>query len=249
MQFKAAIGKTIDDRVAHVGPIWNVLPIGVQAACGLTPAFNDVPGQTAACEQVVILWAPTELVHQRPQRHGAVHAASGDHDVCPFSQSTGHRHCAQIGIGRQHLRGQGLAAVHVAGVCVAQGGQLRADVVTQNHRNFRVQAHAVGQGLQRIGTSLRVHATSIGHHFDAALHHFRQNGFHGHIDKVGGIAHVGLLGAHRRHDGHGGLSQVIKHQVVDQARSHQLRGAQHAVAPKTGGATDADCASRRRVKM
>ena len=249
MQFKAAIGKAIDDRVADIWPIGNVLPIGVQAPRGLAAAFNDVPGQTAAGEQVVILWAPIKFVHQRPQRHGTVHPASGDHNVCPFGQRTGHRHCAQIGIGRQHLGGQGIAAVHVAGVRIAQGGQLRADVVAEHHRNFWAQAHAVGQGLQRIGAALWVHAARVGDDLDAALHHLGQGGFHRHVDKVGGVAHVWFFGAHRGHDGHGGLGQVVKYKVVNQARLHKLGCAQHAVAPKTGGAANADRAAGRRIKV
>ena len=44
VQLKAAVGIAVDDGVADVRPIRNVLPIGVQTARGLATAFNDVPG-------------------------------------------------------------------------------------------------------------------------------------------------------------------------------------------------------------
>ena len=38
-------------------------------------------GQAALGQPVVILGAPAELMHQGPQRDGAIHAAPGDHDL------------------------------------------------------------------------------------------------------------------------------------------------------------------------
>ena len=136
---KAAVRLAIDDRVADVVPIGNVLPIGVQPAGGLATALDDVTGQTAARQLMKVVLLPAKRVDERPQGGGAVHAAAGDDDVGPRVQSLGDRPSAQVGIRAQHFLGQGFAAEHVGAALFAQPGQQRRDVVAFDHRDARLQ--------------------------------------------------------------------------------------------------------------
>ena len=65
-----SVGVTLDHGIADVGPVGHVLPVGEQAAGGLGAAFDDVAGQGAGGEAVIVGVGPAELVHQRPQRQG-----------------------------------------------------------------------------------------------------------------------------------------------------------------------------------
>ena len=57
------------------------LPVGVQAAGRLAAAFDDVAGEAAGGQPVVVVGPPAELVHQHAERDRAVDAAAGDDDV------------------------------------------------------------------------------------------------------------------------------------------------------------------------
>ena len=237
---EAAVGMALQHGVADVGPIRDVLPVGVQAARGLAAALDEMPGQAARGQQVVVLRRPAELVHQRPERHRAVHAPAGDDDVSPFGQRTRHGQRAQVGVGAEHALRQGLPAHHVPRSGRAQLGQQRAHVIAQHHGNARLQAQAVGQGAQRIGAALGVDAPGVGHHLDALAHHLGEHGLHGDVYEIGGVTEFGPFGARPSQHRHGGLGQVVEHQVVEGALFHELRCGHHAVAPEAGGAADAD---------
>ena len=136
-QREAAVGMALDDGVADVGPVRNLLPVGVQPTGRLAAAFDDVPGQAAAGQFVVLVGGPAELVHQGPQCDGAVDAAAGDHDVGPGLECAHDGQRTEIGIGAQHPLGQGLAAEHVALIGGSQSGHLGAHVVALDHRDAR----------------------------------------------------------------------------------------------------------------
>ena len=102
---KAAIGGTLHDRVADVGPIRHAGPVGVQPARGLATAFNDVTCEAACREQVKFVRAPAKLVHQHAQRHRRVHTTPGDDNLRPGVKRGADRQCAQVGIGRENFFG------------------------------------------------------------------------------------------------------------------------------------------------
>jgi hypothetical protein len=230
----------LDDRIADVRPVRNVFPVGVQAAGRLAAALDDVAGQAAGSQQVEVGSGPAELVHQRPQRHRAVDAASGDHHLGTGRERGGDRQRAEIGVGAQHLLGQGFAAEHVLDAARAQGRHLRADVVALDHRDAQRDACRLGQRLQRGRASVRIDAARVADHLDALPLQFGEHRLHRDVDEVGGPAHLGLLGARRRKNGHRRFGQVVEHQVVEPAALHQLRRGHHAVAPEARGAADAD---------
>ena len=65
---EAAVFAALDDRVADVGPVGHRGPVGVQAACRLAAAFDDVAGEAARGEPVEVVGGPAELVHQHAER-------------------------------------------------------------------------------------------------------------------------------------------------------------------------------------
>ena len=239
---KAAVGAAFDDGVTDVGPARHRVPVGMQAASGLATAFDDVAGQAARRQGVVIRRGPAKLVHQHAQRHCRVHAATGDDHLGTGIQRGLDWQSTQIGVGGQHLRWQCRTALQLAHrVCgLAQLRQQRQHVVAQHHGNCQGHAQLGGQCCQCRSATLRVDATGIADHANAAVHHLTQHRFHGHRHKVGGIAELGLFQAGAGQDGHGEFGQVIEHQVVNLPAAHQLRRAQTAVAPKTGRTANAN---------
>ena len=87
---------------------------------------------------------------------------------------------------------------------------------------------------------MRVDATRVGDDLDAAAHRFRQHRLHRHVDEVGRVAEFRLLESRGGQDRHRGLGEEVEHEVVDLARLHQLRRADHAVAPEARGTADAN---------
>lgn len=192
-----------------------LFPVGVQAAGRLAAALDDVAGEAAGGQQVEVVVGPAEFVHQRPQRHGAVDAASGDHHLGTGRQRGGDRRGAEVGVGAQHLLGQGVAAEHVLDAALAHGRHLRADVVAFDHGDAQRDAFGFGHGLQRSRAAVRIDAARVADHLDPLPLHLAEHRLHRDVDEVGGPAQLGLLGARRRQDGHRGLGQVVEHQVVE----------------------------------
>src|SRR5690606_38090918 len=78
---EAAAGLGLDHRIAHVRPVRNLAPVGVQSPGRLAATLDDVASETTLSELVVLIGAPIEGVHQHAQCDRTVNVATGDHDV------------------------------------------------------------------------------------------------------------------------------------------------------------------------
>ncbi len=97
---EGAIGLGFDDGVADVRHVGNVLPIHLAVAAGtLRAAFDDVAGDRARREFVVIVGLPAEAVDHGRERERGIGGAAGDHDVRAGSQRFGQREGADVGVG------------------------------------------------------------------------------------------------------------------------------------------------------
>ena len=235
---EAAVGPAFSDRIAAVRPVGHGFPIGVQAARALAAAFKDVPGKAAGSESIVVVDRPSEVVHQRAERDGAVDASPRDDNLRARIQRCLDRQCAEIRIRADHLIGQGAAALQFAYSFVAQGGQQRHDVVAFNHRNAHAHAQLIGQRLQRRSASARIHAACVGDDADVLRQRILEHRAHRHAYEVGGIARLGVFHARAGQQRHGQLGQVIEDEEVETARRDQLHRPRNAVAPEAAGAAD-----------
>ncbi len=242
---EAAVGFAFDDRVADSGPVGHRLPVGVQPAGGLAAALDDVAGEAAAREPVVVVAGPAELVHQHAQRHRRVDAAPGDHHLRARVERGTDRRCAEIRVGAQHSLRQRRPAVHLAHAFVAQRRQQRHHVVALDHRDAQFDALLGRQRRERARAPVRIHAAGVADHADAARRDLAQHRLHRDVDEVGGIAGLGPLQPRAGEDRHRELGEVVEHQVVDFAAGHELRRGHRAVAPEARGAADPDDAGPR----
>src|SRR5450759_2385830 len=211
----------------------------MQAACGLAASLDDVAGEAAGSETTVIVLAPAELVDERPQRHRAVDAATGDDHVGAGGERARDRNRTQIGVGGKDFLRQLGAGVHFAHPGRAQFRHARQHVVALDDGDPEFHAGFRGQFAERRGAAGGIHAARVAHHLDALVADVADDAFHGHIDEIGGIARIRCFGARRRQNGHGELGQIVEHQVIDLPAAHQLRAGNRTVAPEAGGANDA----------
>src|SRR3546814_7222819 len=94
---KAAIGFNLDDRKTHVGiDVADRLPVREVAAGALRAAFDDVTGQRAGGELVVVVLAPAEFVHQRTEHHSRIETAARD------EQASSEEHTYEIQKQKRH---------------------------------------------------------------------------------------------------------------------------------------------------
>ena len=184
----------LDHRIADVRPVGHALPVGVQPARGLAAAFDDVSGQAALRQSVVVVRVPAEFVHQRAQRDGAVHASAGDHDLRARGQGLADGQRAEVRVGREEPGGQRRAALQFGDAFLAQSGHKRHHVVALHHGDFQVQALLGGQGANRPRARLRVHAAGVADHANALLDHVAQDVPERHGDEVRRVAQLGVLG-------------------------------------------------------
>src|SRR4051812_8190651 len=105
-----AVSFRLDDRIADIGEVGNILPIvETIAARTLRAALDDVAGDDTGSHEVVILRRPSELVAKWRHRKRGVGRSTGDDDVRPFLQRLDDRTGADIRVGRQYAipnRGQ-----------------------------------------------------------------------------------------------------------------------------------------------
>ena len=79
---EGAVGLGFDDRIADVRHVGNVLPIHLAVAAGtLRAAFDDVAGDGAGGELVLVVGLPAEAVDHGRQRERGIGGAAGDHHV------------------------------------------------------------------------------------------------------------------------------------------------------------------------
>ena len=121
----------------------------------------------------------------------------------------------------------------------AQGGQAGTDIVAVDHSDAQRHTQLRRQSGQRLRAGFGVDAACIADHLDAALDHLGKHLAHCAVNEVGGVTGVRVLALRGHQDGHGGLGQVVEHQYVDQTAVDELRRADAAVAPKSGGTSDA----------
>ena len=166
-----AISMTFNDGIAVVGPIGHALPIGKQTASGLRAAFDDVAGQRALGQPVVVIEAPIELMHQGAERHRAIDAAPGDDHIRAALESGRNRNRAEVSVGRENFFRQCRAGKHFSDTALAQRGDAVEHIVAFDHRDLERHALFAAQLLQGRRTGARVHAARIAHHLDALGRH------------------------------------------------------------------------------
>jgi len=229
-------------------PVRHVLPVGEQPARGLAAAFDDVAGQAATRQRVVIGGRPAKGIHQHAQRHRRIDAAAGDDDLRTRVQRGLDRQRAQVGVGGQHPGRQRRAALQLAHrrLGAAQLVDQRAHVVARDHGDLHRHAQFGRQRAQRVGATFGVDAAGVADDADAMCHHVVEHAAHRHRDETGGVAQLGLFQPRASQDRHGEFGQVVEHQKVDLPAGHQLRRADAGVAPEARGAANAHGARGRR---
>ena len=143
--YKAAILNAIDNGVADVWPVRDVLPVGVKSSCGLATALDDVACKATTSQPVVIHGAPAKLMYQRTQGGRTVHAATRDNDIGSCVEGSRHGQCTEVSTGTQYILWQGIAREHVLAFEAPQLRHQARDVVTFDHRDPRLQSLALGQ--------------------------------------------------------------------------------------------------------
>jgi hypothetical protein len=117
-------------------------------------------------------------VHQRAQRHGAVHAAAGDDDLRALVQrALSHRQRAQVGVGRDHLGRQRRAALQLAHSSPRSAGT--SGITSSPSTTAMLHATPCSASAWRDGVcaGLRVDAAGVADDADVAGHHVFQDGF------------------------------------------------------------------------
>ena len=236
---EGASGLDFGDGIADRGVIRNRFPIGLAvAAGGLRAALDDVAGHHPAGQFVPIVEAPAELVDGRPKRKRGIGAASGDHDPRSFGERGGDWRGAQVYIGAAHARADG--GERLPGVEVAQFDPAGHQIV-EGIENI-VAGHDADGDLPAVAGSNQsssdglvasrgIDAARVGNYLDPAADDFGGAGFDD-VDKIAGIAGLGislaLLLKNRKSD----FGQVIERQVIDRAAAHLLQGRLGRIAPK-----------------
>src|SRR5690606_32915606 len=88
----------LDDGVADVFPAVDLVPVGIESACRLGAAFDDVARETSAGQVIKIIVLPAEGMNAGPQGHRAVHTAAGDDNIRAHVQGLCHGKGAQVGV-------------------------------------------------------------------------------------------------------------------------------------------------------
>src|SRR3546814_12044997 len=76
------------------------LPVREVAAGALRAAFDDVTGQRAGGELVVVVLAPAEFVHQRTEHHSRIDTAASDDHIGASRQRLPDRDRAEVRVPR-----------------------------------------------------------------------------------------------------------------------------------------------------
>src|SRR5690606_36061921 len=95
---KTAIGADFHNGEAHVFVAWHLFPVGEVAAGTLGATFDNVAGQAALGQFVIVVPAPAELMNQRSQHHGTVHHPASEDDVGARLQCRHDARSTQIGV-------------------------------------------------------------------------------------------------------------------------------------------------------
>ncbi len=221
-----------------MGPLGYRSPIGEQPAGGLTAALDDVSGETALRETIVVVERPAERVQQRAERDRAVDAPPGDHHLRARVECSGDRRRAEVCVRGEHFGRERAAGAEFAHTFVAQRRQQRHDVVALDHGDTHRNALLFRQRRQCRGTAARIDATGVGDDPDAALYAFAQHLTHRHRDEVGRPARLGSLEPRAGENRHRQFSQIVEHEIIELSRSDQLRRGHRTIAPETRGTTD-----------
>ena len=176
-------------------------------------------------------------MHQRGADHRAVDHPPGDDDIRPQLKRADNARRAEVGIGGHAQRRQRRAVEHVD--AAAQVFELGLQVIAQQHGDFQRQLRRVAGRLQGGGAGLGVDAPRVADHADALALDFGQQRRQ-HLDKVRGVAGLGIFDPRSGEDRHRDFRQVVEHQIVQLAAVYQLGGGGAGVAPEGAGAADAN---------
>ena len=239
-QHEAAVGFADGDRIADLLVDREIEPVGEEATGGLRRALEQMADQAAGREQVVVVNGPAEVVHQRPERQGAVDASACDDDVCALRQRRRDGLGTEVGVETGHALRECGAGKHFAHTGLTQRRLLLAQIVTLHHHDAQRNAGRLRRGAQRACARVGIHATGVRQQLDPTLGDLRK--MRRDIgDEVRRIAGAAILDARTGHQRQRQLREIVEHQHVDIAALHQLLDADGAVAPKGRGAADAQC--------
>ena len=236
----AAVRRAFRDGKADIFVTLHPLPIGEDAPRGLGAALDEVTGQTARGQQVQLIVAPAEFVHQRTQGQRAVHATAGDHHLGARIQCCGDGPCAEVGIHAGHFGRQGLARIHLPRVQAAHPFQAGQQVVPHDHRYGEADAGLTGHVPQRVTAGHGIDAPGVGDHTNTLARDLGQQGRHHARYEIAGVPVGWRSGAGTHQKRHGDLGQIVQNQIVDAAFAHQLGRTQLGIAPKRRPAPDAN---------
>ena len=238
---KAAVAAHFGNREAHVGVAASYrFPVGEVAAGGLGTALEQMPGQAALGQLVVVLPAPAELVHQRCQYQGTVCHPAGNNYVRALFQSRNQTWRSQIGIQADHHWRHRLAGTHLVDTHIGQLFLLHQQVVAQHQGNLHVHTCLFAEGLQGVAAGDRIYAAGVGKNADTFFLDLCKQGAHDRLDEIPRIPLGRILHLLASHNGHGDFCQIVGNQIVDAALMNQLRGCGFRIAPESGGASDAN---------
>jgi hypothetical protein len=126
---EGAIGGAFDNRIANMGPVRHALPIGKEPARGLRPALDDVTGQGAARQLIIVAGLPAKFVHQGGEHEGGIdHPARDDH-IGPSPQGRDYWVSPEIDAGIEHRVGGGKAITGHHLAYIGQTAQIAAQII------------------------------------------------------------------------------------------------------------------------
>lgn len=245
-EHELAVGTDLDDRETHVVEITlHLTPIGEIATGTLTAAFNQVPGQAACGEAVVVVPGPAEFMHQRREGDRAVDTATGDHDIGARSECFDNGGRAEISIQADEIVGQARRFAARGRELRGQFGACAEQVVAVDDSDTQ---HQPGFGRRRdqgVATGGRIDAAGIADHADALRLDRAEQRRDGMGDEVVRVAGIGVALALGGENGQGDFRQVVEHQIVQLAARDQLCSSGIRIAPERGRAADAYRIHRR----
>ena len=157
-QLEHAVCLQLNQRVAHVHPVRDLLPIGEQTARTLRAALHEMSGEAGLRERVVLRHLPAEFMDRNAEQGGAVHAASGDHNVGSRVERLRDRQGSQIGVGRHELGQIGRGRVCGPG---PELRLLRQHIVAGDDGHLQLHALLPGDVQDRIAATGGVQSTGI----------------------------------------------------------------------------------------
>jgi hypothetical protein len=214
----------------------------VVATRDLGTALDDVAGDHATRQLVVVGARPSVVPGRRTAGDRSIGDPAGDHDVGALGEGVDDTETAEIGVGGEEagvVAEVGRRPERLQRPGLDQFSDARHQVVTIDVGDRRRQPEAVGDLVDGVGATVGVEAPGVGHDLDATVEAGPHHLFHLR-DERPGESSLRVLRPDATQDQHGQLGEPVAGQHVDRPALDHLERATRPIAEESGTVRDAD---------